>query len=143
MPNIYSVDIKNMYISKLELVDKNVENLFDSTVKFHFGEVLVEKDSEFYGNLCHVIVNFRYDDVLATREEAIAYLKDTFDMTKKELHNFIKENGIDISDEEAFDRLSNNFNSSILFVDYDTLEFRSVVDRKTLKDKKNIYKTFK
>ena len=64
-------------------------------------------------------------------------------MTKKELHNFIKENDIDISDEEAFDRLSNYFNSSILFVDYDTLEFRSVVDRKTLKDKKNIYKTFK
>ena len=143
MANIYSGDVKNMYISKLELVDKNVENLFDSTVKFHFGEVLVEKDSEFYGNMFHVNVNFWYDDVLATREEAIGYLKDTFDMTKKELHNFIKENDIDISDEEAFDRLSNYFNSSILFVDYDTLEFRSVVDRKTLKDKKNIYKTFK
>ena len=143
MANIYSGDIKNMYISKLELVDKNVEYLFDSTVKLHFGEVLVEKDSEFYGNLCHVIVNFRYDDVLATREEAMDYLKDTFNMTKEELHNYMKENDIGISDEEAFDRLSNNFNSSILFVDYDTLEFRSIVDRKTLKDKKNIYKTFK
>lgn len=143
MANIYSGDIKNMYISKLELVDKNVENLFDSTVKFHFGEVLVEKDSEFYGNLCHMIVNFRYDNVLATREEAMDYLKDTFNMTKEELHNYMKENDIGISDEEAFDRLSNNFNSSILFVDYDTLEFRSVIDRKTLKDKKNIYKTFK
>ena len=139
MPNIICGDIKNMYISKLELRDKNFKNLLDSNFKFHFGEVLVEKDSEFYGNLCHMIVNFRYDNVLATREEAMDYLKDVFFGAKNKALQYMNENNIEITD-DLVDKMQDAFNSSILFVDYDKLKLRAIVDKKTLKEKKKIYK---
>ena len=143
MYNIYSGDIKNMYISKLELVEKNIENIFDSTIKFHFGEVLIEKDSEFYGNLFHKVVNFRYDNVLATREEAMDNLKESFSLSKEALRNRTNANDINNSDEKVFYRLLNRFNLSIPFVDYDTLKLRIIADRQILNDKKNVYKKFK
>lgn len=142
MPNIYTGDIKNMYISDLELRDKNVQNLFNDNFKFNFGEVVVEKDSEFYGNLFHMIVNFRYDNVLATREEAIGYLKNSFYETKDSLLKYLEENNID-DNKEFLDKLMTKFDSSILFVDYEDLKLRSIVDKKTIKDKKNIYKLYK
>lgn len=142
MPNIYSGDIKNMYISDLELRDNNVRNLLDDNFKFHFGEVVIEKDSEFYGNLCHMIVNFRFDNVLATREEAMGYLKDVFYESKNRLIKYINDNNLEKGD-EVYDILSKNFDSSILFVDYDDLKLRAIVDKQTLKEKKNIYKTYK
>lgn len=142
MPNIYTGDIKNMYISDLELRDKNVQNLFNDNFKFNFGEVVVEKDSEFYGNLFHMIVNFRYDNVLATREEAIGYLKNSFYETKDSLLKYLEENNID-DNKEFLDKLMTKFDSSILFVDYEDLKLRSIVDKKTVKDKKNIYKLYK
>ena len=142
MSNIYTGDIKNMYISDLELRDKNVQNLFNDNFKFNFGEVVVEKDSEFYGNLFHMIVNFRYDNVLATREEAIGYLKNSFYETKDSLLKYLEENNID-DNKEFLDKLMTKFDSSILFVDYEDLKLRSIVDKKTVKDKKNIYKLYK
>ncbi|MDO4996221.1 MAG: hypothetical protein Q4E69_03500 [Bacilli bacterium] len=142
MPKIISGDIKNMYISKLELRDKNFKNLVDSNIKFHFGEVLVEKDSEFYGNLCHMIVNFRYDNVLATREEAMDYLKDVFLGAKNKVLTYMRDNNIEIT-EDLFDKMQDTFNSSILFVDYDKLKLRAIVDKKTLKEKKKMYKLHK
>lgn len=76
MPDIFIGDVKNMYISNLELIGKNILNVFDLKSKELFGEVLVEKDSEFYTNIFGNAVNFRYDNVLATRREAMEYLLD-------------------------------------------------------------------
>lgn len=74
MRDILIGDVKNMYVSNLELIGKNINNLFSGDSDKVFSEVVVERDSEFYKNIFGNIVNFRYDNVLASRGEAIDYL---------------------------------------------------------------------
>lgn len=65
MPNIYVGNIKKMYVKKLEINGRNIKRVLEDEV--------LEKNSEFYINKFGRSINFKYDNYLPTREEAIDY----------------------------------------------------------------------
>lgn len=65
MPNIYVGNIKKMYVKKLEVNGRNIKRVL--------GDEILEKNSEFYINRFGRTINFKYDNYLPTRQEAMDY----------------------------------------------------------------------
>lgn len=61
--------LKNLYASNIEVTDKGIKVVLESTV--------IEKDSLFYHNFVGRLVNFKYNTHLPSYSEAEAYVKDS------------------------------------------------------------------
>lgn len=61
--------LKNLYASNIEVTDKGIKVVLESTV--------IEKDSLFYHNFVGRLVNFKYNTYLPSYSEAKAFVRES------------------------------------------------------------------